>query len=862
MIPIRLQMSNFLSYGDNVPPLDFTQFSVACLSGKNGQGKSALLDALTWVIWGEGRKASQDRKADSGLLKIGENQMWVDLIVDLEGDRYRIIRKFSRLHNKNHPELELQVFDEKSSNFVSLSSPSIRLTQNRINRLLRMDYDTFINSAFILQGRVDEFTGKSASERKQILSEVLGLSHYGELSFLARKHLRENEAKLINITNRLEQLNREIFQKEGVEQELKLIQANENSINSRIKVIEKKVQFLEQKLSKLNFDKDRKKELDERINSEKKEILVYERKMSILEQNIKNYQIILAQKNKIISDYKQYQYLYDKNQRMLSLMQEYRKLVQIKGEVEKKIDKTKYNLLMELQQKKKKYAELQEQVNSLMKTKEEVLNLKISLKKLDNLLQRQEDIQREGSRLNIEIESKKNQIVRIKGEVKQNHEKIDLLAQSKQMHCPLCESPLDEQRKIVIKQNTEKEIAGKNYEINVLTKETEQLSNKKAALLSEWKENRNALKQKDETQNKLATHSFLIKEGQKAEGQLKILAQEIRQLEEIISKELYAPEEKKQVAELEQQIKEHGYADDTYVKINRDLERFKKAPLQNEKLLEAENSIIDLKKEFAEVKGQLESKTVAISNFEKEFQKIVHNIEELPGLEKLTYYHQKLLSHLQKYYTRLYQKKGICQEKIANIEKLQLEAQNLENEKAHHLHQKEIYKKLTSAFGKNGIQAMIIENAIPELEDEANVILAQLSNEKTTISLESVRELKSGDARETLDIKIHDDMGIRPYELYSGGETFRIDFAIRIALSKLLAYRAGARLKTLVIDEGFGTQDEEGLEKLVQAINAIQSDFDKILVITHLSFLKDAFPVRIEVWKDPTLGSRFELIHL
>jgi len=177
MIPIKLQMSNFLSYGENVPPLDFTQFDIACLSGKNGQGKSALLDALTWAIWGEGRKASQERKADSGLLKIGENQMWVDLIVDLEGDRYRIIRKFSRLHNKNHSELELQVFDEKKSTFISLSSPSMRETQNSINRLLRMDYDTFINSAFILQGRVDEFTRKNASERKQILSEVLGLSH-------------------------------------------------------------------------------------------------------------------------------------------------------------------------------------------------------------------------------------------------------------------------------------------------------------------------------------------------------------------------------------------------------------------------------------------------------------------------------------------------------------------------------------------------------------------------------------------------------------------------------------------------------------------------------------------------------------
>ena len=130
---------------------------------------------------------------------------------------------------------------------------------------------------------------------------------------------------------------------------------------------------------------------------------------------------------------------------------------------------------------------------------------------------------------------------------------------------------------------------------------------------------------------------------------------------------------------------------------------------------------------------------------------------------------------------------------------------------------------------------MIIENAIPELEEEANTILAKLSDEPITISLESLKELQSGEMRETLDIKILDDMGDRPYELYSGGEAFRIDFAIRLALSKLLTQRSGARLRTLVIDEGFGTQDEEGLQKLIQAINAIQHDFDKILVITHLA---------------------------
>ena len=53
----------------------------------------------------------------------------------------------------------------------------------------------------------------------------------------------------------------------------------------------------------------------------------------------------------------------------------------------------------------------------------------------------------------------------------------------------------------------------------------------------------------------------------------------------------------------------------------------------------------------------------------------------------------------------------------------------------------------------------------------------------------------------------------------------------------------------MIIDEGFGTQDSSGRDKLVEAINSIQDDFDKIIVITHIEELKDAFPVRINVVK-------------
>jgi exonuclease SbcC len=100
---------------------------------------------------------------------------------------------------------------------------------------------------------------------------------------------------------------------------------------------------------------------------------------------------------------------------------------------------------------------------------------------------------------------------------------------------------------------------------------------------------------------------------------------------------------------------------------------------------------------------------------------------------------------------------------------------------------------------------------------------------------------------------------MRDYALFSGGEAFRVNFAIRLALSRVLAQRAGARLQTLVIDEGFGSQDSEGRQRLIEAINMVRSDFEKVLVITHLEELKDAFSARIEVTKTNS-GSKLQVI--
>ena len=154
---------------------------------------------------------------------------------------------------------------------------------------------------------------------------------------------------------------------------------------------------------------------------------------------------------------------------------------------------------------------------------------------------------------------------------------------------------------------------------------------------------------------------------------------------------------------------------------------------------------------------------------------------------------------------------------------------------------------------------MLIETAIPEIEREANALLGRMTDNQMHIAVETQRTTKKDDLQETLEIKIADALGTRAYDAFSGGESFRVDFAIRIALSKLLARRAGARLETLVIDEGFGALDARGRERLVEAISSVRPDFRRILVITHIQELKDLFPTQIEITKTPE-GSRWAVV--
>ncbi|ULA64489.1 MAG: Exonuclease SbcC [Nitrospira sp.] len=192
-----------------------------------------------------------------------------------------------------------------------------------------------------------------------------------------------------------------------------------------------------------------------------------------------------------------------------------------------------------------------------------------------------------------------------------------------------------------------------------------------------------------------------------------------------------------------------------------------------------------------------------------------------------------------------------AEQRVAAGAELRLEIETMERD----LRQ---YRSLAEAYAM--IPTLVLENALPILEYEANTILGKVSRTGMRVRFDTQKALKSRDGlAETLDIAVRDQAGERPLENYSGGERFRLDLAIRIGLSKLLARRAGSKIETLVIDEGLGSLDEDGLNQLRECLTALGDDFKQILVITHVDAMKATFPSQIMVTKDQR-GSQVEVL--
>jgi DNA repair protein SbcC/Rad50 len=851
MIPVHLRLRNFMCYRGDVAPLDFAGIHLACLTGPNGHGKSALLDAMTWALWGKARA-----KRDDDLIHLGESEMEVEFVFDLGGTLYRVLRKRDS-SRRGQTVLDLQV--QHGDAFRSISGDGVRGTQEAIIRLLRMDYDTFTNSAFLLQGRADAFTTRTPAERKRVLGEILGLSRYDEYEQRAKEQAKDREQQVATLDGTLRDIDRELARQAEYEAEVEQAQTRVTGLGLAIADAEGRLLALRREEQVLALQQGQLQGLERRLSQAKQELAEVQSQIAGCQERLAGYERLLADRGRVEQGYAMLLAAREAEMVWNERLGQYARLRERQRELERAVDDARHAVELERGRLIERVQELQRRAETLPRLMGDLEAVRQRLTQLEGSLREREAAQARLQALAEDLAGLRVENEQLKADMEALRDKVDLLRRDTgEARCPLCGQGLsDEHRDEVVEEFERQGTAwADRYRANVAL--GRQIEAERARLARELQELDRRLEALPNQQRREAQLEQAAADARQASDALTVAQADLVGVERQLQLAAYAAEEQVALAELSAESARLAYDPEAHEAARGQVAalveaegEYQRLQVASERLAGERAALEDLHNRLSRLEG-----TVLEDSIQRD--RLAAALERLPELTAEVQEESRRLEELQVQASRAREVLGGAQQKVQHCRYLAEERLRRVSERQQVAEEKAVFDELRLAFGKKGIQAMIIEAAIPEIEVEANRLLRRMTHGRMNVRFDTQRETLKGDTVETLDINIADELGTRPYELFSGGEAFRVNFAIRIALSKLLARRAGAQLQLLVIDEGFGTQDAEGRERLVEAINTIQEDFARILVITHIEELRDAFPVRIEVTKTAS-GSQFSL---
>jgi len=843
MIPLQLRISGFLSYHDMVE-LDFTKFDLACISGHNGAGKSSLLDAITWSLFGEARGKNSD------VINIRQDVKAAEVILTFqhEDNTYRIQRTLPR--NKSTI-LEFQV--RTQDGWKPLTEKTTRETQAHIEQTLRLDFETFVNASFFLQGRADQFTQQNATRRKEVLSNILGLELWEDYKNRTAEKRKALEREVDEIEGRMREIDAELAEEDLRKARLAELESSLRQLMSARTAQESILENIKRNAALIEEQRKMTAMLSDSLERARSARAGLEDRLADKQIDHHSYADLVHRAREIESVYKAWQKSRKELEDWDGIASQFREYEKDRAPLLEQIAVEKARLEEEQRSLLVEEETIHDQQSTILDLKQEIENAENSLKeaeaKIANRLQVESDrntARERQAELKAENES-------LKADMNELKERIDSLKAAEGVTCPLCGQELSAEHREATLVQLESE--GRQEGDRFRTNQAESAELVKSISSYEVQISKLARAENDRVQyasevSLLTERMETLQSFAKAWGT--VGRKRLKEVEKILENEKYAINEQKQLAKLNKELEKLGYDVSAHDNAReRELE-LRAVEEEHISLKSAKEVSKQIESEIANLKSEIKLRESEIKTLEADHDTARTNLEAAragaPDLDEA----ERELFRLREAENKTRSELGGAQQRVDVLETQR--ARRMAFEKQCEEVQRQIgrHRTLERAFGKDGVPALLIEQALPQIEDKANELLDRLSDGQMSIRFATQTEYKDkkrDDLRETLDIQISDAAGIRNYEMYSGGEAFRVNFAIRLALSKILAQRKGARLQTLVIDEGFGSQDIQGRQRLIEAINLVKNDFAKILVITHLDELKDAFPTRIEVEK-------------
>jgi len=859
MIPLHLTLSGFLSYNAPVE-IDFTSFDLACIAGPNGAGKSSLLDAITWALFGIARRS------DEAIINAQSKEANVSLTFSYEGNVYRVQRIKPR---DKSTILEFQIQqtpDNQGSNHTwkPLSERTLRETQARIESTLRLDYETFVNASFFLQGKADQFTQQRPGDRKRILSSILGLETWEIYRKRAAERRKLVEEEIERLDGRLHEIQNELDEELLRREALQRLDGELARLSKERQAQEAVLESIRKIAASLTARQNLVQALERQAKAARRSLDEIRERLAQRAQERDAFSGLVARAEEIETGFRKLEELRADLKRWDETAERFREHEKRREAPRTAIQAVKSGLEGELKG-------LQERAQAVLKASGSLEELQAQIENLQSKVAETEQRLAERSQLQSDLEVCRTQQAEaaaenrtLKPAMDPLRQRLDRLQELEAAVCPTCGKPLSEAERLDLVATLEaegKEMGDRFRQNQAIIKECEDAGRSLEQAIAPLRHVEGELRtQTTQLANASSQHNLLLEQRQEWENQG---ALRLAGIQETLTKENYAQEARQSLAEIDAELKKIGYDAASHDGTRKAESALRVFEDDLHALERARASLAPLEREIGELKAQEAAQEKEAARQQAEYQEaagaLAQELAQAPDLQSA----EALFFRLQESENRLRLEVGAAQQKVLVLEDLKARRKKLETQRELQARQVGQYRQLEQAFGKDGIPALLIEQALPEIETRANDVLERLSDGLMTvrfITQAAYKEKKREDLKETLDIQISDGAGTREYELYSGGEAFRVNFAVRLALAEVLAQRAGARLQTLVIDEGFGSQDAHGRQRLVEAINLVRKDFAKILVITHIDELKDAFPTRIEVEKTAS-GSRALVIN-
>ena len=507
--------------------------------------------------------------------------------------------------------------------------------------------------------------------------------------------------------------------------------------------------------------------------------------------------------------------------------------------------------------------------------KNEIAGLDATKKTLEDKISQEEDLRKklgehedkitqlEGKRK--ESEAKKNEIEGKLDEIREKKTEFDAKdAEKKTLAEQLKKDKQSEEN--ISKQIEEAESAGKELEalkplleerpklddeLQKFTQQREQLK----VTATEWQQKAQALEQKikEETENHQKIKDYAVPECPICK----------RPLDEPHRKQLLKEYElriSRLQGERDQAAKNAQDASDTLnekvapaiEKTQKALGELKELDRKVGELTTAANRLSQLREEATKIRELITQRKNRISEIEEALQELAPIIQSFTDLDEERKKLEHELTSIQGGLGTETANRDRAKKDLSEIEKAKTKHKELVNQIGDKGRIRAAYEFLEKeVFHKDGIPTALLMEIVPEIEQEASKMLRDLSNGRMDISFKFGRKTKTGKMTEELIVEAADQGRSHPVSRYSGGERMRINLALRLGVSEVITKRSGykGRIETLVIDEGFGPLDEEGRRATVEILQALRQRFKKILVISHIDDVKEAFETRLTVNK-------------